>query len=645
MSNSQPPPHSLLRQMVMILALAGLLLNNTDRLWGGQEPPSVVAGEASTPQAVIQKHLQAIGGAERLAKIETQLLKAEAQQGNQTFTMELRFNRGGKLNSTVSLPGGRVAQGGDGQGHWWLQTESTVLDLQDPKSDLGLRELVLSLNATAMLEIEKQFGQLVLTAGEPIGDRACRVVEARTARGLSLKLWFEVKSGLLAKVGGTLVEEYRPEAGVLVPHRFRNADGLQLKINTCTFNEPMAESLFSKPSAPLPAPKPDYEYTTLLNPGQQLGIVRHPSPGTYRKQRLVSLPVPRPPQEGDLVRLDLRSADLSNLAVGDRLTDLLQAHFDTATLWPKVLPEDFVPADIMERAKNPGLGLRTVHQNGITGKGIGLAIIDQPLLVDHVEYKDRLKSYEEIRVQSGSAAEMHSPAVASIAVGQTVGVAPGADLYYTASSFFTISKQQIYYDFTWMAKSIDRLLEINATLPKANRIRVISISSEWMPGLRGCAEADAAVERAKQAGVFVVSVSLQRTHKLAFKGLGRDPRTDPDRATSYGLGSWWARSFADGKDHFAPGERLLVPMEARTTASNSGERDYQYHPFGGPSWVVPYLAGLYALACQANPDVTPELFWATALKTGRVTSVVYEGKTYELGTIVNPAALIGALQK
>ena len=78
--------------------------------------------------------------------------------------------------------------------------------------------------------------------------------------------------------------------------------------------------------------------------------------------------------------------------------------------------------------------LRTVHQNGITGKGIGLAIIDHPLLVGHVEYRDRLKSYEEIRVQAGGAAEMHGPAVASVAVGQTVGVAPGADLYYIASS-------------------------------------------------------------------------------------------------------------------------------------------------------------------------------------------------------------------
>jgi hypothetical protein len=77
----------------------------------------------------------------------------------------------------------------------------------------------------------------------------------------------------------------------------------------------------------------------------------------------------------------------------------------------------------------------------------------------------------------------------------------------------------------------------------------------------------------------------------------------------------------------------------------SGEQDYTYHPFAGPSWVVPYLAGLYALACQANPAVTPELFWEKAMKTGYVNSALFEGQGYDLGTIVNRGALIAALQK
>jgi hypothetical protein len=66
--------------------------------------------------------------------------------------------------------------------------------------------------------------------------------------------------------------------------------------------------------------------------------------------------------------------------------------------------------------------MRTLHAEGITGKGIGVAIIDQTLLVDHREYKDRLRVYEEAEDITGGWMEvqMHGPAVASIAVGKSV---------------------------------------------------------------------------------------------------------------------------------------------------------------------------------------------------------------------------------
>jgi subtilisin family serine protease len=88
----------------------------------------------------------------------------------------------------------------------------------------------------------------------------------------------------------------------------------------------------------------------------------------------------------------------------------------------------------MELGKNPGFDLDKLHSSGITGKGVSIAIIDQALLVDHEEYKDNLKMYEEIHWPSdkNDQAQMHGSAVTSIAVGKTVGVAPGADLYYIA---------------------------------------------------------------------------------------------------------------------------------------------------------------------------------------------------------------------
>ncbi|MCL4177485.1 MAG: hypothetical protein KJ072_07030 [Verrucomicrobia bacterium] len=143
----------------------------------------------------------------------------------------------------------------------------------------------------------------------------------------------------------------------------------------------------------------------------------------------------------------------------------------------------------------------------------------------------------------------------------------------------------------------------------------------------------------------MISTALERTHRLAFHGLGRNPLQDPDQTASYGPGSWWARSFLNGSRRFSPGERLLVPMDARATASPTGPEDYAYYSTGGWSWSVPYLAGLYALACQVYPDITPELFWATAVGTGQVISLAPGGQSLELGNIADPVALIDALRK
>jgi len=170
----------------------------------------------------------------------------------------------------------------------------------------------------------------------------------------------------------------------------------------------------------------------------------------------------------------------------------------------------------MDIGKNPALGVRELHKRGITGKSVGVAIIDQGLLVDHVEYKDRLRLYEEIHCIDDTAA-MHGPAVASIAVGKTVGVAPGADLYYVAETH-GLSKpdHKFEWDFSYLARSVERILEVNRRLPEKSKIRVISISVGWDPQQKGYAEVVAAVGRAKKEGLFVVSSSLFETYELFF---------------------------------------------------------------------------------------------------------------------------------
>jgi hypothetical protein len=245
---------------------------------------------------------------------------------------------------------------------------------------------------------------------------------------------------------------------------------------------------------------------------------------------------------------------------------------------------------------------------------------------------------------------MHGAAVSSIAVGKTVGVAPEADLYFIAETHGTQSAlRRFKWDFKWLAQSIDRLLEINRTLPADRKIRVISISVGWDPRQQGYDEANRAVESAKKENVFVISTSLENTHKLSFQGLGRDPLKDPDNVQSYEPGSWWREQFFKGAggwgyDHWRGSTpRLMVPMDSRCVASPCGTDQYVFYADGGWSWCVPYLSGMYALACQVKPMVTPEEFWSIGLKTGQTITITRDGKSYEFGRIMDPVALVDAL--
>lgn len=377
------------------------------------------------------------------------------------------------------------------------------------------------------------------------------------------------------------------------------------------------------------------------NPPIELGIKASPAPLSFRRGVLNEIPV-YDPNSTNTFQVDLRNYDLRKAVLTGRLADLLHADFDVYTEWPEELPEGFDPEKYIELGKNPGLGVRALQAKGVTGKGVGIAIIDQTLLVDHVEYKDQLRHYEELG--SGTeyqGASMHAPAVASIAVGKSVGVAPEADLYMICPNWKVVDGQ---VDFAELAKAVDRVVAINEQLPKDRKIRVLSMSIGWGKRSIGYSAMVKSVNNAKKQGIFVVSSSLRDTYRgLFFHGLGRDPLADPESPSSYGPGSWWARTYYQTGTIVSGMEALLIPMGSRATAAMTSSVDYAFYPEGGWSWCAPYIAGLYAMACQVKPDITPESFWKAALATGDTVTLSRDGRTYNFGKIVNPTRLMEAL--
>jgi len=353
-----------------------------------------------------------------------------------------------------------------------------------------------------------------------------------------------------------------------------------------------------------------------------------------------SLPACAP---GDAFAADVRSCDLSALDLRSAAEDVACLSFDDRTSWPLAdrMPAGIDPEAVLAKNANPGLGLRQLHQQGVTGRGVGIAIIDRSLLVEHQEYARQLRWYEDLAGLRSTLdpsfevpAQMHATAVASLALGRTVGVAPEADLFFIGMEE---DPRDLFLATHFFAQGIRRFVEINRHLPADRKIRAIAISMGWGPECPGYADVAAATDEAAREGIALFAVFVNGDSE----GLGRPPGSDPDRFDSYQPAARWADELFGGMirpDH------IWVPVDTRTVASPTGPRDRTFFRWGASSWMPPYLAGAYALAAQVDPTITRERFMELARATGRITTVQRAGRSHSLGPILDPAALIAALR-
>lgn len=252
--------------------------------------------------------------------------------------------------------------------------------------------------------------------------------------------------------------------------------------------------------------------------------------------------------------------------------------FDNNTRWPHALPEGFEPDLFLDMGTDPGLGIRSLHEEGITGEGVAVAVIDGPMLVNHQEYADRIVSYHQ-RLRP-SVNRYHGTMATSVLAGETTGVAPEATIHYFEAD---LGKRETIEDV------IKQIIEFNNDLPQTERIRVISISLG--PSERYQETWDLLAE---ESGIVIVHCDWD----IGSIGcpIGRD-RNDP---TQYELGNFFAH--LDSYDQ----NTLLVPTDYRSVANDKDQTGYIFVSRGGISLGAPYLAGLITLAFQVNPDLSPQ---------------------------------------
>lgn len=300
-------------------------------------------------------------------------------------------------------------------------------------------------------------------------------------------------------------------------------------------------------------------------------------------------------------------------------------------VWPEYILKKFNPKEILEKAKHP-IEMDELHHDGITGKNISIAIIDQRLYPEHPEYKDRIKHYEMVGhwPKTENTADYHGSLVTGCAVGKTTGTAPDANIYYFAANnwppfgkfrtaiakiFGAKTLEQNHRAYNNMA--INRVLEINKTLPEKDKIRFLSCS--W--GTKNDQfreESDKLFDECEKNGIMVLG------------GFYKPSRNKTIQCNRSGI-----TIFSDGSDITdRVKNKIGIPTDCKTTPFYKG--GYIYKKFGGSSSTFPYLAGIFACACQNNEIFFTRPNWQNELfKITEETAIESEPG----GKMINPAGI------
>jgi len=320
---------------------------------------------------------------------------------------------------------------------------------------------------------------------------------------------------------------------------------------------------------------------------------------------------------------DVRWCDLTKIKA-PLTSDLI------ATLWFNAetgfgIAQDTARA-ILEKGKNPGLGVRSIHKKGITGRGVNVAIIDQNLCLNHPEFKGKVVLYKDIGCeQPPGRGSMHAPGVTSLLAGNTIGTAPDVRIYFAAAPSWTA-------DAKFQAEALDWILDVNRSLPEGAKIKVVSISAapsgKGSPFNKNNGLWDRAAKAARKAGLLV----LDCTADNGIIGPCFYDIDDPDNVDKCKAGF-------PGRPGSGPKDRVYAPCSARTTAEeyDDGNPSYHYCGRGGLSWSIPYAAGVLALGWQLKPSLTADEIVKLLFKTARLTADGYK--------IINPVAFINEIEK
>ena len=219
------------------------------------------------PDQLLDKYIQAAGGANAIERVTTRVMNGKIQFGGQTFPIDIYCKSPEQRVSFMHNAEGDSVTAFNGHEGWMQNPKGPLHEMHGNELDGAAIDADLHLP----IHLKQMFTEMKVRGREKIGDHETYDLIGRREGKPPIHLYFDQQTGLLVRLvryGDTALgwlptqidyDDYRDSDGVRVPYRWtlaRPAGRFTIQISELHQNVPVDEAKFVKPATPQqPPPK------------------------------------------------------------------------------------------------------------------------------------------------------------------------------------------------------------------------------------------------------------------------------------------------------------------------------------------------------------------------------------------------------